>query len=122
MDAVGLLNTIGSLGALIPNLTFLGVYGLSCSDVQRELSLPLWKFGIATVSYRGVWAAGYKGSDVIISTPPQTFLVSPGMIATPTGGNTKESYWMITHGTVSFLENKITCTTYSQFTSILFNY
>lgn len=119
MDALGTLNSLGTLKQLIPSLSFVGIYTDHLEeekdDTQHITPVNSWTFGISTVSAtNGHWSDG-GGSSSVWRTPVITILTSPGIKAYPHASSYR-------YGLINFLIDKIVITRTVQFTALLFNY
>lgn len=109
MDALGILSSISSLSALIPNFKFVGVFFCSRSTTHIASS---WKFGIATVSYYGAW---YSPNQAEFH-PVETLLVAPGAMFNPCGAEASGS-------NIRFdSSNGISASDHAQVTALIFTY
>lgn len=112
MDALGALGSLSTLKQLIPSLSFAGTYG---HLHKATISVPPWKFGIATVSTISNWYTWISngGCD---GCPVVTALVSPHNISM------QPSMSSSSVNPVVFDTQTITLNNGVQFTALLFNY
>lgn len=118
MDALGALNSLGTLSQLIPTLSFIGVYGAWNDRAHTDgtrVSVPTWKIGIASVSARDCWICTYNTG--VATLPAATLLVSPDNIVLYPWADTADD-----GGTILFTNSYIEVKKNAQFTALLFNY
>lgn len=105
MDAIGALSAFGTLSSLIPNLKFVGVYSIT---KNTSITVPTWKFGIASC-YGDNFEYHNSGGGVEAS------LTLSGLIA-------PNIRMRIPNGTFGCEAERLTGSNKTYATAILFNY